>query len=109
MFGLAAHGPALLRPREVEDWHDEEAIRCIGDTSEGVVPGQEGSEEPEITTCLVAGLVWSCCSVLKVPDAEAKEGQIEGEEEEEEGHRRFERAEEKDEREDEPGLTPISI
>ena len=47
--------------------------------------------------------------MLEVPDAETQEGQIEGEEEEEEGHRRFERAEEKNEREDEPGLTRISV
>ena len=108
VLGLVTHRLALLRPREVNNWHNEKAVRCIGNTSEGIVPCQEGSEKSKIATCLVAAFVWSCRSVLEIPDRKQQEGHIEGEEEEEEGHGRFQRANEQNEREDEPALTRIS-
>lgn len=77
-------------------------LPVIGDTSQGVVPGHEGSEQSEPTTSLDDIGVWSSIGGLEVTNTEEEEGQIQEEEEEEECDSRAERANEQDEGKDEP-------
>ena len=102
-------GPALGGPGEVCDGDDEEAVAVIGDTGEGVVPGQESSEDSKDTTSLDAsrvGLSGGCVDV-EVSGSQKQEGQVQGEEEEEESDGGFQRADEEDGREDEPALLEV--
>jgi hypothetical protein len=88
----------------VNDVDLEERVGRLGDTSVGVVPGEEGSEETKDTTSLdetnvrVCALVWAD----EMAETEHEEGQVEGEEEKEEGDGGLHGAEEKQEGEDEP-------
>lgn len=87
---------------------DEYNIPSIGNTSQGVVPSQESSEQSKHTTRLDAanlGSLWlSNTSILQlqVTDGQEQESEIQGEEEEEEGDGRAERADQEDGGEDEP-------
>lgn len=95
---------ALVRPWEVGDWDDEEGVGTVGNTGEGIVPGDESGEDAKDTAGLDAGGVWCAGAVLKVADSEHEEGQVQGEKEGEKGHCGAESADEEEEGEDEPSL-----
>lgn len=90
------------------DWDDEEAVAVIGDTSKGIVPSQEGSQETKDTTSLDKFLLWGelgwRVGGSEVTGTQAQKGQIQGEEEHEEGNGGLESAEKQDGGEDEPTL-----
>ena len=92
------------RPREVGDRNDEEAVAGVGDTSQGVVPSCESSQETEHTTCLRDLGVGRVAISLQVGNTEQQEGDVQEEEEQEEGDGRLQCAEEQDGGEDEPSL-----
>ena len=103
--GLSTANTASGGPGEVSDGNDEEAIAVISKTSEGVVPGGEGSHETEEATGHLNVLVRVAVgTALQVADTEQEEGQVQGEEQEEEGDGRLEGAEQHDGGEDEPAL-----
>ena len=92
-------------PGEVSDGDDEEAVASIGDTSEGIVPSGESSEETEETTGLLdVGVGVAVGTALQVGDTEQEEGEVQGEEQHEEGDGGLESAEQQDGGEDEPAL-----
>lgn len=104
-LGLGAGSSTLLRPREVRDGDDEEAVRCIGDTGQGVVPGQERGQDTKGTSSAgQADMGFAAGRRVEVGDAEEEEGQVQGEEQQEEGDGGFQRAEQEDRGEDEPAL-----
>lgn len=70
---------SLIRPREVSNRDDKETVARVGDTSQGIVPSQEGSEDTETAAGLCAGRAWD-----EVAQGQEKEGEVEGEEQEEE-------------------------
>ena len=83
---LTTADTASGRPGEVSDGDDEEAVAIIGDTSEGIVPGSESSQETEETTGLLdVGVGVAVRTALQVGNTEQEEGQVQGEEEHEEG------------------------
>lgn len=84
--------------------HDEEAVAVVGQTSQGVIPSGERSQETEETTGHDHGLVGLTSGgvTLDVPDTKQQEGQVEEEEQQEEGHGGTESAEQQDGGEDEP-------
>lgn len=84
---------SLLRPREMSNRDDEEAVGCICDTGKGIVPSSESSENSECTSCTDASFIGVFAGRLKISDAQQEECQIQREEEEEERHGGFERAE----------------
>jgi len=103
--GLATAGATGGRPREVSNRDDEEAVAVVGQTGKGVVPGGEGGEETEETTCHEHGLVGLVLGVtLDVTDTEQEEGKVKEEEQQEEGDSGAEGAEEQDGGEDKPAL-----
>ena len=65
----------------MENGDDEEAVRSVGDTSEGVVPGQECRKDAEGASGSGETNVW--CAILEDQKGGAKEeeGEIQGEEE----------------------------
>lgn len=92
-------------PGEVSNGDDEEAVASIGNTSEGIVPGGESSQETEETTSLLNVSVGVAISTaLQVGNTEQEESQVQGEEQQEEGDGGLESAEEHDGGEDEPAL-----
>ena len=61
-------------------------VRVVGNTSQGVVPSHESSDESEEASCLDDWCVWFALGVtVEVADAEEHEGHVEREEEGEEG------------------------
>ena len=104
MIVLLARNLALLGPWEVEDWDDEEAVRGVGNTCEGVVPGQESRENTEGATSPAKTNVRRTILENEIVKSKHEEGQIQCKEQEEEGHSRLERADEEEEGEDEPAL-----
>lgn len=92
-------------PGEVSDRDDEEAVASIGDTSEGIIPCRESSQETEETTGLLdVGVGVAVRTALQVGNTEQEEGQVQGEEQQEEGDGGLEGAEQHDGSEDEPAL-----
>lgn len=82
---------------------DEEAVAVVGQTSQGVVPGGESSEETEESTSLLDATVGDTgIVVVDVSNTQQEEGQIQGEEQGEEGNSGAEGAEDQDGGEDEP-------
>lgn len=70
----------------MSDGDDEEAVASIGDTSEGIVPSGESSQETEETSGLLdIGVGVTVGTALQVGDTEQEEGQVQGEEQQEEG------------------------
>ena len=62
-------------------------VGSIEDTSQGVIPRQEGRQETEKATRLDDRRIWNACSAtLKVADSEKQECQVEREEEQEKGN-----------------------
>ncbi len=86
------------------DRDDEEAVRGIGNTGEGVVPGQERCENAEGATSTSEADRRRAIVENQVAQTQEEEGEVQGEEQEEEGHGGLQRADEKDEGEDEPAL-----
>lgn len=84
--------------------NDEEAVAGIGNTGQGIVPGQESSENGKDASCLDDAGSGGAVSADKVADTEQEEGQVQGEEEREEGHGGAEGADQQDGGEDEPAL-----
>lgn len=92
-------------PGEVSDGDDEEAVTGIGDTSKGIVPGGESSQETEETTGLLdVGVGVAVGTALQVGNTEQEESQVQGEEQHEEGDGGLQSAEQHDGGEDEPAL-----
>ena len=83
--GLRAAFTGLLAPGEVSDRDDEEGVAAVGNTSQGIVPGEESGEETKDTTGLDERARWGCAVILQVTNAKQKEGKVEREEETEEG------------------------
>lgn len=81
---------------------DEEAVAVISQTSQGVVPGRESSEEAEETTSLGDGGGRGAIGADQVRNTQQQEGHVQEEEQQEEGNGRAEGAEEQDGGEDEP-------
>lgn len=80
------------------------SVPGVSDTSEGVVPGQEGGQETEAAARVLqrrrgAGVA---VGLGELRAREHEEGQVQGEEQEEEHDGGPQRAEQQDEREDEP-------
>jgi hypothetical protein len=72
---LTTADTASGRPGEVSDGDDEEAVAIIGDTSEGIVPGSESSQETEETTGLLdVGVGVAVRTALQVGNTEQEEG-----------------------------------
>ena len=89
----------------MSDGDDEEAVASIGDTSEGIVPGSESSQETEQTTGLLdVGVGVAVRTALQVGNTKQEEGQVQGEEEHEEGDGGLEGAEQHDGGENKPAL-----
>lgn len=84
--------------------NDEEAVAGIGNTGQGIVPGQESSEKSKEASCLDDAGGWGAVSANKVADTEQEEGHVQAEEEGEECHGGAEGADQQDEGEDEPAL-----
>ena len=101
---IHTHGLTLLGPREVKNGNDEEAVGGIGNTSKGVVPGQESCKDAESTSGTSEANVRRAVLEDKVGAAQHQEGQVQCEKQEEEGHSRLECADEEKEGEDEPAL-----
>jgi len=102
VVNLFAPLTGLLGPGEVCDGNDEEAVRVVRNTSQGIVPGEEGSKEAKVTTGLDARGVWFTATVVKVANSEKEESQIKREEEREEGQSRSQGTDEEEEGENEP-------
>lgn len=93
------------RPGEVSNRDDEEAVAAVGNTSQGVVPSGECSQETEETTRLDDGSVGLASRVpLQVTNTKQQEGQVQEQEEAEEGDSGPQGAEQQDSGEDEPAL-----
>lgn len=93
----------------MSDRDDEEAVAGVGNTGQGVVPGNEGREEAEETARLDKVGVWMALGVVEeISDTEHEEGDLEEEEQQEEGHCGPESAEEDDGVEDEPALIGLT-
>jgi hypothetical protein len=91
------------RPGEVSNRDDEEAVAAVGNTSQGVVPSGECSQETEETTRLDDGSVGLASRVpLQVTNTKQQEGQVQEQEEAEEGDSGPQGAEQQDGGEDEP-------
>lgn len=101
-LGLATAATASGGPGEVSNRDDEEAVAVISQTSEGIVPSGERSQEAEETTSLDDGSGGGAVGADQVADTQQQEGQIQEEEQQEEGNGRAEGAEEQDGGEDEP-------
>ena len=101
---LCAHSLALLRPREVDDRHDEEAVPGIRNTSKSIVPCQPCCKHTESATSTGKANGRLAVTEAEIGQTEHEEGEIQCEEQEEEGHGRLERTEEEEEGEDEPAL-----
>jgi hypothetical protein len=101
-LGLATAGTASGGPGEVGNGDDEEAVAVISQTSQGVVPSGERSQETEETTSLDDGRGRGAIGTDQVANTQQQEGQVEEEEQQEEGNGRAEGAEEQDGGEDEP-------
>lgn len=87
---------------------DEEAVAAVGNTSKGVVPSGECSQETEETTCLNDGSVGLASRVpLQVTNTKQQEGQVQEQEEAEEGDSGSQSAEQQDGGKDEPALRRI--
>lgn len=95
---------SLLGPREVSNGNDEEAVAGIGNTGQGIIPGQESSEKGKEAACLDDVGGGGAISANKVANTKQEEGHVQGEEEGEESHGGAEGAEQQDESEDEPAL-----
>lgn len=95
---------SLLRPWEVSNRDDEEAVAGVGNTGQGIVPGQESSEKGKEAACLDDASGGRAISANKVANTEQEESHVQGEEEREESHGRAEGADQQDEGEDEPAL-----
>ncbi len=102
---LCAGSLSLLRPWEVSDRNDEEAVGSIGDTGQSVVPGSKGGEDAKCPAGAGAAWAWGAVDRTQISDTQEKEGEVEHEEEEEEGNGRFQGADQEKEGEDEPALT----
>lgn len=104
-LGLLSPLAAGLRPWEVGHRDYEEAIACIGDTSQGVVPRKERGKETEEASSHDDRLLGVAQLVMAdVANSEQQEGNVQSEEQGEEGDRRLEGAHQQDEGEDEPAL-----
>jgi hypothetical protein len=76
---VIAHGLTLLRPREVDNRHDEEAVGSVGNTGKSVVPGQKRSEDAESTASASETHVRSAILENEVGAAQHQECHIQGE------------------------------
>jgi hypothetical protein len=101
---LGADLLSLLRPWEVSNRNDEEAVGSIGDTGQSVVPGSKGGEDAKGTAGAGAAWAWGAVDRTQISDSQEEEGKVEHEEEEEEGDGRFQGADQEQEGEDEPAL-----
>ena len=107
---LHPHLPSLDTPGEMQDRDDEETVRIVRDTGEGIVPSHEGREQGEESTGFDDGWVGRVGGVaVEIADAEEQKGQVQGQKEDEEGDGRAQRAEEEDKCEDEPALCLESV
>ena len=92
----------------MKHWNNEEAVARIGDTSEGVIPSEESSEDTEDATGLDATKVGRARAVkIEVADTEQEECHVKSEEEQGECYCRAQCAQEQEEREDEPALNVV--
>jgi hypothetical protein len=85
VLGLGASSSALLRPREMQNRDNEEAVRGVGDTGEGIIPGQEGCDDAESTSGSCQAGVRLAVLEDQIGATEEEEGKVEGEEQQEEG------------------------
>lgn len=100
-----ASGAALLRPGEVDDWRDEEAVAGVGDTGPRVVPGGKGGEDAEAAAGAESrDIDLTLRGVVQVGDTQGQEGGGQADEDGGEGHGGLERAAKQDESEDKPSL-----
>jgi len=83
---------------------DEKAVGRVGNTSQGVVPGEECGEHAKGTTSTDTASVRFASDWIEVADTEEKEGEVQREEQQEKGDGGLEGAEEEDGGEDEPAL-----
>lgn len=80
-------------------------VRCIEDTSQGVIPCQEGGQKTEKATRLDDRRVWNACrATLKVADSKKQKCHVEREEEQEKGDGRAEGGNQEDGSKDPPTL-----
>lgn len=89
----------------MEDADGHEGVALVADTSIGVVPGEECSQETKDTAGLLQAKVSGSghsTRVCEMGAGEEEEADVEGEEEEEEHDGRLHGAKEEDEGEDEP-------
>lgn len=106
VFGLVCrtHGATLLGPREVDDRDNEEAVGCVGNTGQGIVPGHESCNDAKGTSGPSETGVRRAIFQDQVRTSQEEECQVQGEEEEEEGDGGLQGADKEEEGEDEPAL-----
>ena len=83
---------------------DEKAVAAVGNTGQGVVPGQEGGEQSKEAAGLDDAGFGLAVVLDHVSDGQQQERNVQGEEEQEERHRGAERAEQEVGGEIEPAL-----
>lgn len=94
----------LLRPGEVNNRRHEEAITAIRNTSKGIIPSQESTQQSEETACLDYLFIRHAIHIKQISNGEQKQREIDEEEEGKESNGGFEGKHRDQRGEDEPAL-----